>query len=106
MTPEAVAGIVRRRSEGAFINILREADANFLDPGSSLSLLRAFAPNLGSSTHGHLRRRTALDPSAYIDGSETGWYDAGYRPVPLFHFGQLNVGHRSRAQACPDGQCA
>jgi hypothetical protein len=82
MTPESVAGIVDRRSEGTFINLLREADAKFLDPRFEPQLaqaLRAEPRLIDSWATYSADQRWA--PSAYVDGSETGWYDAGYRHV-------------------------
>lgn len=82
MTPESVAGIVERRREITFINLLREADADFLDPRFEHQLaevLRAEPRLMDSwSTDSADQRWT---PSAYVDGSETGWYDAGHRHV-------------------------
>jgi hypothetical protein len=82
MTPESVAGIVDRCSEGTFINLLREADAEFLDPQFEPQLAEALRtePRLIDSwaTYSAEQRWT---PSAYVDGSETSWYDAGYRHV-------------------------
>jgi len=80
MTPESAARIVERRGEPAFIDLLREADAEFEDA--------AFEPALADQLRDE-PRLTELwamwsgdqrwTPSAYVKGEETGWYDSGYQ---------------------------
>lgn len=82
MTPESVARIVERREEPAFIDLLREADADFEDAAFEPALaavLRA-DPRLTElwATWSGDQRWT---PSAYVEGRETGWYDSGYQHV-------------------------
>lgn len=82
MTPEDVARIVERRSEGAFVDLLREADASFGDDAFELALAEALRIeptliDLWDLWSGDQR----WTPSAYVEGVETGWYDAGNRHV-------------------------
>ena len=75
MTPEAVARIVERRSEAAFVDLLRSADAGFEDAGFERGLADALRaePQLIDlwATWSADQRWT---PSAYVEGNETGWY--------------------------------
>jgi hypothetical protein len=82
MTPDEVARIVDRRGDPAFVALLREADAEFVDS--------AFEPALVDALRAEPRLVRLWDlfsgdqrwsPSAYVEGVETGWYDAGYRNV-------------------------
>lgn len=82
MTPGEVAHIVEHRSDGMFIGLLRKADSAFEDQSFEPSLadvLRA-EPRLTHqwATWSADQRWT---PSAYVEGTETGWYDAGYQHV-------------------------
>ncbi len=84
MTPERVARIVEQRDEPAFIELLRHADACFLDTvfePALAQILRA-EPRLTElwTTWSADQRWT---PSAYVKGSETGWYGTGYQHVRL-----------------------
>jgi hypothetical protein len=82
MTPEEAARIVGFRNEGSFIALLREAAADFdhrsFEP-SVAHVLRA-EPSLIEqwATFSADQRWT---PSAYVEGCESGWYDAGYQHV-------------------------
>ena len=77
MTPEAVAGIVASRNEAGFVDLLRAADGAFQNPGFERALARALRdePSLTSLwlTWSADQRWT---PSAYVSGTETGWYDS------------------------------
>lgn len=82
MTPESVARIVERRGEPAFVDLLREADADFEDAAFERALadvLRA-EPRLTDlwATWSGDQRWTL---SAYVEGKETGWYDSGSQHV-------------------------
>lgn len=84
MTPESVARIVERRGEPEFVDLLREADADFEDAAFEPALaeiLRA-EPRLTAQwvTWSDDQRWT---PSAYLKGKKTGWYDSGCRHVRL-----------------------
>ena len=82
MTPDEVARLVDRRDEPGFIALLGKADAAFADS--------AFEPALVEALRAEPRLVRLWDlfsgdqrwtPSAYVQGVETGWYDAGYRNV-------------------------
>jgi hypothetical protein len=82
MAPEDVARIVERRSESAFVHLLRGADASFDDDQFEPALAQALRAeptliDLWDLWSGDQRRT----PSAYVQGTETGWYDAGARHV-------------------------
>lgn len=82
MTPESVARIVERREEPAFVELLREADVDFEDVDFEPALagvLRA-EPQLTDLwvTWSADQRWT---PSAYVEGTKTGWYDSGDQHV-------------------------
>ena len=82
MTPESVASMVDHRTEGAFITLLHDADASFVDPLFEARLAESLRaePRLIDSwtTYSGDQRWT---PSAYVEGTTTGWYDAGRRNV-------------------------
>lgn len=91
----AVAAIVRHRSEPVFVPMLRQADQHFDSDG-------AFEVNLAQI----LRADSALvdqwetwstdqrwTPSAYIEGTEVGWFDGARRHVQV---------HPDRASAAAD----
>jgi hypothetical protein len=82
MAPESVARIVERRGEPAFVGLLREADTHFVDARFEAVLAGALRaePQLIDlwATYSADQRWT---PSAYVEGNETGWYDAGYQQV-------------------------
>jgi hypothetical protein len=94
MTPDEAARIVDRRGEPVFVELLRDADAEFDDSTFEAALVDALRaePRLVD-----LWDLFSVDqrwtPSAYIDGVETGWYDAGYRHVRT---------HRDQAAAVGD----
>ena len=80
MTAESVARIVQRREDPAFVDLLREADADFEDA--------SFEPALADVLRSEPRLTDLWvtwscdqrwTPSAYVRGKETGWYDSGYR---------------------------
>jgi hypothetical protein len=84
MTPESVARIVERRGEPAFVNLRRDADADFEEAafeGALADVLRA-EPQLTDlwATWSSDQRWT---PSAFVNGREAGWYDSGYHHVRL-----------------------
>lgn len=77
---DEVASIVEQRDGPSFVNRLRSANSNFAS--------KVFEAELAA----HLRTRPHLveawtlwcgdqrwSPSAYVDGTETGWYDANAR---------------------------
>ena len=96
MAPEDVARIVERRSDGAFVRLLRAADASFDDDDdefeSALADVLRAQPALVDQWDlwSGDQRRT---PSAYVEGPETGWYDSGRRHVRV---------HSDRAGAVAD----
>jgi hypothetical protein len=77
-----VASIVERRGEPAFVDLLREADVDFEDAGfepAVADVLRAEPRLTGLWATWSGDQRWA--PSAYVDDTETGWYDSGYQHV-------------------------
>ena len=94
MSPEDVARIVERRSDDAFVRLLRAADASFDDDEFEPALadvLRAEPPLVDRWDLWSGDQRWT--PSAYVEGTETGWYDAGRRHVRV---------HADRAGAVAD----
>jgi hypothetical protein len=81
-TPEFVASIVEHRSEPAFVHLLRDAVTIFEDPGFEDALAETLR---NESRLIQLWETFSADqrwtPSAYVEGNETGWYDAGYQHV-------------------------
>lgn len=77
MAPELVAGIVERRYEAVFVSLLREANTDFQDAGFEVALADALRsePRLCG-----LWAKWSADqrwtPSAYVEGTETGWFDS------------------------------
>lgn len=78
MTPEDVARIVERRNEMAFVDLLREADAEFADA--------VFEPAVADALRAHpeLIEKWNLwsgdqrwTPSAGVDGFTTMWVPSG-----------------------------
>jgi len=71
-----VAAIVEHRSESAFVLLLQLADRRFSDPGfeDALAVSLRARPTLIElwETWSDDQRWT---PSAYVDQTETGWYD-------------------------------
>jgi hypothetical protein len=76
VAPEIVAGIVEPRYEAAFVSLLREANTEFQDAGFQAALADALRsePRLCGlwATWSADQRWT---PSAYVEGTETGWID-------------------------------
>jgi hypothetical protein len=91
MTPDAVARIVERRGDAAFVDLLRSADPEFDDAGFEPALADALRaePQLTNlwATWSADQRWT---PSAYVEGNETGWYDS----------------ERQHVRVHPDSACA
>ena len=91
---ERVATIVVRRNSDDFVGLLTSANDEFRDPAFEASLagyLRA-EPQL-IDAWGTWSADQRWTPSAYFDGTETGWYDSGYEHVRH---------HRDRADAAAD----
>src|SRR5690242_16319075 len=101
MTPEAVARIVERRNEAAFVDLLRSADLEFEDDAgfepALADALRA-EPQLTElwTTWSADQRWT---PSAYVEGNETGWYD-----LERQHAGSSRYRFRGGRLRPPDGR--
>lgn len=91
---ERVATIVVRRNSTDFLDLLRSANNQFRDPSFEASLaayLRAEPQVVEAwSVWSGDQRWT---PSAYFNGTETGWYDSGYEHVRH---------HSDRADAAAD----
>lgn len=83
VTPEAVARIVERRDEAAFVEQLRAADAAFEHVArferDLASALRAEPELIDRWATWSADQRWS--PSAYVDGQEAGWYDSGRQHV-------------------------
>ena len=77
MAPEFVIGIVERWNDEAFVSMLREANTEFQDAGFEAALADALRsePRLCGlwATWSANQRWT---PSAYVEGTETGWFDS------------------------------
>lgn len=87
MTPESVAGIVNHREEPAsLVELLREADSAFDDATFENSLAHVLRYDIRLVDAWALwsgdQRWT---PSAYVEGTETGWYDSDYEHVVRHH---------------------
>jgi len=91
---ERVATIVLRRNDGDFVAQMKSANDEFPDPTFEHSLatyLRSDADLVQAwSVWSGDQRWT---PSAYVNGTECGWYDAGYEHVRK---------HRDAADATAD----
>ena len=77
-----VASIVEHRSESAFVLLLKLADRHFLDPGFEDLLadsLRAKPALIDLWENWSADQRWA--PSAYVQGTEVGWFDGERRHV-------------------------
>lgn len=82
MTPDEVARIVEHRDDPAFVALLREADVEFQNGSFERVLVDALRDEprlirLWDLFSGDQR----WTPSAYIEGVETGWFDAASRNV-------------------------
>ena len=81
-TPDSVARIAEQRDAPAFVELLREADAELADAAfePSVADVPRVEPGLIDLwvTWSADQRWT---PSAYVQGRETGWYDSGYQNV-------------------------
>jgi hypothetical protein len=80
--PGIVAGIVERPYEAAFVSQLRQANTEFQDAGfeAELSDVLRSEPRLCGlwATWSADQRWT---PSAYVEGTETGWFDSARHHV-------------------------
>jgi hypothetical protein len=86
ITPEDVARIVERPDEKAFVDLLRESDAEFEDATFELALAEALRVepsliDLWDLWSGDQR----WSPSAYVEGVETGWFDRRKRRHARVH---------------------
>jgi hypothetical protein len=75
-SPALVASIVEHSSEPAFVLLLQLADRHFADPGFEGALARSLRENralieLWEAWSGDQR----WTPSAYVEGTEVGWFD-------------------------------
>lgn len=87
MTPEQVARIVQRRHDGAVVDLLRAADADFQDAAFERSLAAALRVDPGLVAQWNLwsgdQRWT---PSAAVEGLQTAWItSAGVSQHPRVH---------------------
>jgi len=82
VTPETVARIVERRDDAAFVHLLREADSEFADATFVLMLSDFLRAEPGLCDDWALwsgdQRWT---PSAFVEGTTTGWFDTDRRHV-------------------------
>lgn len=83
-SPARVASIVEHRSERAFVLLLQLADRHFADPGLEGALARSLCENpalieLWEAWSGDQR----WTPSAYVEGTEAGWFDGVRRNVQI-----------------------
>jgi len=76
MTPERVAGIVSQRDSPSFVQLLRQADGDFADACFEdlvADALRSEPRLVDAWSLWSADQRWS--PSAYVEGSETGWFD-------------------------------
>ncbi|GAA1848167.1 hypothetical protein GCM10009687_12790 [Asanoa iriomotensis] len=82
--PARVASTVEHRSERAFVLLLQLADRYFLDPGFEDTLAQRLRENPALielwETWSADQRWT---PSAYLEGTEVGWFDGARRNVRI-----------------------
>ncbi|GIF74552.1 hypothetical protein [Asanoa siamensis] len=93
-SPARVASIVEYRSQPAFVLLLKLADRYFADPGFQDALARSLRENpavVRSWEIWSAEKRWA--PSAYLDGTEVGWFDGARRNIRV---------HPDRAAAVAD----
>lgn len=89
-----VSGIVLHRGEPAFVAKLRAAGAQFARPGFEQALARHLRANPGLvEAWESWSADQRWTPSAYVEGTEVGWYDAGRHHVRR---------HTDRAAAAAD----
>jgi hypothetical protein len=83
-SPARVASIVEHRSEPAFVLLLQLADRHFADPGFEAAVAQSLRENPALierwESWSEDQRWT---PSAYVEGTEVGWFDAVHRNVRI-----------------------
>jgi hypothetical protein len=93
-SPARVASIVEHRSEPAFVLLLQLADRHFADRGFDDALARSLRENPALIENWEAwSADQRWTPSAYVEGTEIGWFDEVHRNVRI---------HPDRAAAVAD----